>query len=307
MEPRDGSTRVNICGTGAMACLFGSRLSHVANVTLVGSWPEGIAAIREHGIRVEGDPAAHFDVAVAGPGDSCEPAELVLVLVKTWQTAEAAARLERLLSPGGVVLILQNGIGNRAVLGSAACVGITFSGATLTGPGRIRPGGDGPTYAAVPGWVVDLLRRAGFDARRCDENEIDGFAWGKLVANCAINPVTALLGVRNGEALSRPDAAWLIERAATECAAVARARGISLPFDDAIQHARDTATRTAGNCSSMLQDLRRGAPTEVDSINGAVVREGARLGIATPVNEALWRLVRAAAGRTKGADSHACK
>ena len=286
--------RVNICGTGAMACLFGARLAPVASVTLVGTWADAIDTIRARGVRMAGAATAPLRVNAARLGEPVEPAELVLVLVKTWQNQGVAAHLDRLLSPEGVALTLQNGLGNREALGPAAHAGTTAAGAALVGPGYIRPGGDGPTHAAAPEWTIDLLRRAGFDAHRCDDKDVEGLIWGKLVANCGINALTALLRVPNGELLSRPDADALMGRAAAECAAVARAQGIALPFDDPARHTREVARRTAGNLSSMLQDVLRGAPTECDAINGAVVREGQRLKIPTPVNETLWRLVRAA-------------
>ncbi len=293
--------RVNICGTGAMACLFGARLSQRARVTLIGTWHDAIEAIRADGIRFEGDSANSFRVDVKTPEEIPEPAELVLILVKTWQNERIAAYLQNLIAPGGVTLTLQNGLGNREFFGTPVCVGTTSSGAALIGPGVIRPGGDGPTYAAVPAWVVDLLRGAGFDAHDCGEEDVERMLWGKLVASCGINAVTALLGICNGEVLCRPDAERLMSAAALECAAVARARGVSLPFEDPVAHTRAIAIQTARNRSSMLQDMIRCAPTEVDAINGAVVREGARAGVPVPVNETLWRLVRAATASQKGA------
>jgi len=289
--------RVNICGTGAMACLFGARLSHVARVTLIGTWLDGLKAIREEGIRLEGASADPFRVNIAHLDEETEPADLVLILVKTWQNPRISEHLERLQVPGGIALTFQNGLGNREILGPAVLAGTTSAGATLIGPGFVRPGGDGPTYAAAPAWIVELLRRAGFEAHRCDDGDIDRMLWGKLVASCGINAATALLGIRNGELVRRSDAAHLMAAAATECAAVAQAKGIVLPFDDPAEHTSAVARRTAANRSSMLQDMIRSAPTEVDAIYGAVVREGIGVDLPTPVNETLWRLVRAAAAR----------
>jgi 2-dehydropantoate 2-reductase len=292
--------RVNICGTGAMACLFGARLSRIARVTVIGTWPDGLKAIREDGIRLEGASADPFRVTAVRLGEETEPAELVLILAKTWQNPRIAEHLARLLVPGGIALTFQNGLGNREILGPAVLAGTTSAGATLIGPGRVRPGGDGPTYAAAPAWIVSLLRRAGFAAHRCGNGDIDRMLWGKLTASCGINAITALLGICNGELVGLPDAERLMASAAAECAAVAQAKGIVLPFSDPVKHARTVARQTAANCSSMLQDLLRGAPTEVDAINGAVVREGIGAGIAAPVNETLWRLVRAVAARPRG-------
>jgi 2-dehydropantoate 2-reductase len=114
-----------------------------------------------------------------------------------------------------------------------------------------------------------------------------------LAVNCGINPLTALLRVPNGELLRRPQARTVMEAAANECASVARAGGIALPYSDAAAQARLVAEHTASNRSSMFQDILRGAPTEVDAINGAVAQAGAALGVPARVNETLWRLVRA--------------
>jgi 2-dehydropantoate 2-reductase len=287
--------RLTILGTGAMACLFGARLASVAEVTLVGAWAEGVAAIRDHGITVE-DPAgaATARVGAARWGADTPPAEIVLVLVKAWQTEQVAGRLLPLLTSSGIALTLQNGIGNLELLGPRAHLGVTTQGATLLGPGRVKPGGAGPTHLAAPEWVVEVFQRAGFETRRAEAAEVDGLLWGKLVVNCGINALSALLRVPNGELLQRPDAAVLMERAAQECADVARAEGIELPFADPAARVREVAERTAINKSSMFQDILRGAPTEIEAINGAVVRVGRRSGVAAPVNEVLWRLVRAA-------------
>jgi len=156
-------------------------------------------------------------------------------------------------------------------------------------------GGSGPTYIAAPEWVIEIFSRAGFESYSCSSNEVDSLLWGKLSISCGINALTALLRIPNGELLKAQTAADLMARAARECATVAQACGIKLPFADAAAKAREVAERTAANKSSMLQDLLRGAPTECDAINGAVVREGKRLNVPTPVNEVLYQLIQAAA------------
>jgi len=279
-----------------MACLFGARLSPVAEVTLVGGWAAGLQAIRERGITVEPaeGPAETVSVGVAALDEPSPPADLALVLVKTWQTPRVAAELPARLKPDGLALTLQNGLGNLEQLGPSARLGVTTLGATLLGPGRVRPGGQGPTHIAGPAWIADILVKAGFDAYPAAEQAVDSLLWGKLAVNCGINALTALLRVRNGELLRRPDALRLLEQAAAECAAVAAARGISLPYADAAAEAREVAARTAANHSSMFQDILRGAPTEIDAINGAVARIGQSINVPVPINTTLWRLVRAA-------------
>jgi 2-dehydropantoate 2-reductase len=121
--------------------------------------------------------------------------------------------------------------------------------------------------------------------------------WGKLVINAAINPLTALLRIPNGELLNRPNARALMAAAAREAAAVAGASQISLPYPDPVSAVEDVARRTAGNLSSMLQDVQRGTPTEIDAICGAIVKAGARVKVPTPVIRTMWLLVRAIEGR----------
>jgi len=283
-----------------MACLFAARfaLSGVARITMLGTWADAIDAIRKNGICVE-DAAGAGNAQTAQTVDidaefydaKVPPADLAIVLVKSWQTPRVAALLEKNLKPGGAALSLQNGLGNIETLGGRAFTGVTFEGATLIGPGHVAHRGSGTTHIAAPLPIVELFRQAGFDARRCAPEKAESLIWGKLAVNCGINALTALYGVRNGELLNRKSAAALMERAALECAEVARARGVELPYSDPAEEVRETARRTAENMSSMLSDVLRGAPTECDAINGAVAREGKRLGVPVPVNEALWRAV----------------
>lgn len=291
---RTDRMRVHILGTGALACFFGARLSRVAEVALAGTWTEGIAAIKRRGIAVE-TPGGEvtFDVKAFRLGTPQPAADLVLVLVKAWQTARVAGEVAALTTGGGCVLSLQNGLGNVETLGERALPGVTEQGATLLGPGRVRPGGEGMTHIAGPEALAEVFRSAGLDARAVDPAEGTSLVWGKLAVSAGINALGAILNVPNGELLARPEARTLMENAANEVAAVARAKGIVLPFADAAAEARRVAAATARNRSSMLQDVLRGAPTEIDAINGAVVREGRRRGVPTPANETLLRLVAA--------------
>jgi 2-dehydropantoate 2-reductase len=295
-----------IVGTGALANLFAARFV-AANipVTVMGNWPEGVTALRERGVILVGGDGSEkiFKVDVV-PGD--EPpsgVKLALVLVKSWQTERAAKQLGKCLDPDGLALTLQNGIGNREKLVETlgigrAALGVTTSGATLLGPGRVRPGGEGIISLEEHPQINkldSLFTQAGFEVDRMEN--LDSLVWGKLVVNTSINPLTALLRVVNGKLLESESAWSLMAAAARETAQVAAKLGVSLPFDDPALAARDVARRTAGNHSSMLQDVNRGAPTEIDAICGAVVRAGKELGVPTPINRTLWLLVRAAVGR----------
>jgi 2-dehydropantoate 2-reductase len=202
-----------------------------------------------------------------------------------------------------VVVTLQNGLGHRAALERAAgrgrvAVGVTMAGATLVGPGEVRTFGgptvlgDEPATRPAVGRLAEELDVSGLPASLT--TAIDGLVWGKLAVNCSANPLTALEGCRNGELIADPAGRARLRAAAREVGDVAAALGVALAGDPA-----DAAVRacqaTAGNRSSMLQDVQRGAPTEIDAINGAVAEAGERLRVPTHVNRTLWRLVRAAA------------
>jgi 2-dehydropantoate 2-reductase len=295
--------RIAIVGAGAMGGVVGFYLSAVADVVLVDPWEAHVAAINGQGLSCEREGEAQLrpvravsDAALAGPCDAA------IVLVKARQTPWAAAACRALLAPGAVAYTLQNGVGNRealaADLGEARVgQGVTALGATLLGPGRVRHAGMGPTtLGAAPDReraeaLAALLTAAGLPAEVSDD--VEALLWGKLLVNVGINALTALLRVPNGALAESAAARELMAAAVGEAAAVAAARGVRLPYDDPVAHVEAVARATGANRSSMLQDVLRGAATEVAAINGAVVREGQRLGVPTPLNAALAALVEA--------------
>jgi 2-dehydropantoate 2-reductase len=145
--------------------------------------------------------------------------------------------------------------------------------------------------------LADMFRVAKLEVKVVDDAE--SLVWGKLVVNAAINPLTALLRIKNGELLERPSARALMGELACEAAAVAETLGVALPFPGPERAAEEVARRTAENTSSMLQDVLRGAPTEIDVINGAVVHWGEKKNVPTPVNRVMWSLVKALPVRGK--------
>ena len=294
---------VLIVGTGALATLFAARLSSTGSrVTMLGTWENGLSALREIGARLidaDGAILSHPVNATNDPGE-CRGAMFALVLVKAWQTERAAAQLAECLARNGLALTLQNGMGNYETLSrklgkKRVALGVTTTGATLLGPGLARLGGEGlvsiENHARL-GSFDELLRSAGFKVQLVDDAR--SLAWGKLVINAAINPLTALLRVPNGQLLERPAARTVMASLAREAATVAGSQGVRLPYKDPVSAAEEVVRKTAANQSSMLQDVKRGAPTEIDSICGVVVREGKQGGVPTPVNWAVWNLVRAA-------------
>jgi 2-dehydropantoate 2-reductase len=295
-----------IVGTGAMACLFAARLAAAKlRVMMLGTWAEGLQTLRSQGVHVISDKGGEqvYSVKVSDDPKACKGAKLILVMVKAWQTEQAGQRLLQCIEPDALVLTLQNGDGNYEKLSrllgvKRVAVGATTVGATLLGPALVRSAGDGVITLGIHGQLkpmADLLGKAGFIVETVPD--ISSVQWGKLVINAAINPLTALLRVQNGELLNRASARSVMTAAAREAAAVAVAKGIHLPYPDPVLAAEAIARRTASNYSSMLQDILRGAQTEIDFINGAVVQVGEKKGVPVAVNRTLWLLIKAATGR----------
>jgi len=291
-----------IVGTGALATLFAARLASAGQaITMLGTWPEGLAALRADGARYV-DPNGNTQrspVHVTDDPLDCIDTRYALVLVKSWQTERAGRQLAECLAQDGLAVTIQNGLGNREILAAQlgdgrVALGTTTTGATLLGPGLAKEGGEGKiSIEAHPalGPMEEALRSAKFEVEVVSDAR--ALVWGKLVINSAINPLTALLGIPNGGLLDRPAARALMRTLAEETAAVATAEKIKLPFSDPAGAAEDVARRTALNHSSMLQDVQRGAPTEIDAICGAITRTGGMHQIATPINAACWQLVQA--------------
>ena len=291
-----------IVGTGALATLFAARLSQAGyNITMLGTWKEGIDALKRDGARLVDSKGneKQFPVHATSNPRECAGTKHAIVLVKAWQTERVARQLKDCLADDGLVLTLQNGLGNRETLIQSlglgrVALGSTTTGATLLGPGLVKEGGEGIISIErnqALGPIEEALRSAGFTVQVVDDAR--SLIWGKLVINAAINPVTAILRVKNGELLERPFAHKVMKALARETANIANAENIILPFDDPIAKVEEVAQKTASNTSSMLQDVLRGAPTEIDAICGAVVRTAEKHRIGAPVNWTCWQLVKA--------------
>jgi len=302
--------RIAILGAGAMGCLFAARLAQTTPVILLSQWDAAIGQIGTKGIRLLDEAGEHIvPLPIADDPRQARPADLALILVKSYQTERAAAWASIALAEGGSALTLQNGLGNRETIanhvGWARTIqGVTSEGATLLGPGEVRHGGAGETILSfgnseereeVEG-IANVLRRAGFKTRLV--SDIEGLIWGKLIASASINPLSALLNIPNGELLVNVWARAALHRAVGEAAHVAEAAGIRLPYADPVTHTENICRATAPNISSMLQDLQHGRPTEVDAINGALLRVAARYDLTAPTHTLLWQLVKAREGRT---------
>jgi len=292
---------LGIVGAGALGTLFGQRLAAANDVVLLERRRDVVDAIRARGVRVDGESRP---VAITSESRDLYGVQVLFVFVRATDTLRALRPFASELSPATAIVSLQNGLGNeeaiKTSLGStiSLVIGATTESAQTVAPGDARRIGDGATVLGSAGASPDVVNRvvrllvdAGFHASAA--YDIRPHLWGKLIANAAINPVSALLDRPNGVVLSDEHAAEVAKSLAQEAATVANAMRIPLPFSDPWSYVRSIVEQTAELDNSMLYDLRAGAPTEVDFINGAVVASGRRAGVPTPYNETLTGLVKA--------------
>jgi 2-dehydropantoate 2-reductase len=291
-----------IVGTGALAALFAARLTQAGHhITMLGTWQAGLDALRQNGVRLidSNGNEEQFKVQAMDDPRECVGTKYAIVLVKAWQTERASHQLQTCLADDGLALTLQNGLGNYETLTQSlglnrVALGSTTTGATLLGPGLVKAGGEGTISIGrkqALGPLEAALRSAKFNVQVVDDPQ--SLIWGKLVINAGINPLTALLKVTNGELLERPSARALVSALANEATNVAHAENINLPFDDPVAAVEAVAHKTAANHSSMLQDVLRGAPTEIDAICGAIVTIAEKHHMGAPANWMCWQLVKA--------------
>jgi len=308
-----------IAGAGALGSVVGGLLARAGwPVTLLGRRAH-LEAITRRGLAVEGLFGTHRVHGLTCATDARElrgPYAAVFLAVKSYDTAATAAAVAPHLAPDGVLVSLQNGLGNleaaeRAV-GRARLLGArVIFGAELVEPGRARvtvfadpvlvgspDGANGAARTGAARWAAHLAA-AGIPAEPTDALVAE--LWAKLLYNAALNPLGALLGVPYGELPADPDARAIMDAVIGEVFGVARAEAVALAWPDAAAYREVFYGRlvptTAGHRSSMLQDMERGRPTEIDAINGQVAMRGATRGIPAPVNAALTHLVHARARR----------
>ncbi len=296
--------KIVIVGPGAMGCLFAGMLqSSEREIWLLDKDPERAAILNNQGINIlrEEEKIVVSVKATADPSD-IGPADLVIFCVKSYDTKSAAIAASKAAGEKTKALTLQNGTGNVETLAEVfgadmVMGGTTAQGANLVDTGKVRHAGAGETVVGeLSGGtgraeeVASLFNSCGLPARAT--KDISSVIWSKLVINVAINALTAILGVRNGALAETEAARQIMADAVNEVVAISNKKGIELMLDDPLERAIKVAQATARNISSMLQDVRAKRGTEIDSINGAVAREAAGLGISAPVNLTLTRLVK---------------
>lgn len=295
--------RVAVVGAGAVGGYFGGMLARAgAPVVMIGR-PAFAEAVRKNGLFLD---TVHFKEAVRVAASTeikeARDAEIVLFCVKTTDNAQTAKELARVIASEALVVSMQNGVDNaeqiRAASGIEAISSVVYVAASVPEPGRIKHSGrgdlvTGPRNARTEKFAA-LFERAGVGCRITDN--IAGELWTKLTWNCALNAVSALGHAKYGQIAANADARKIVETSVYEVLAVAKAAGVHPPgFEDpqfAIAGAFKIATQMAEALSSTAQDMNRGKRTEIDSLNGFISRRGAELGVPTPVNHALYTLVK---------------
>jgi 2-dehydropantoate 2-reductase len=298
--------RIAIVGAGAMGLLLTHLLSksESADIWLLDIHPEREEKIRKEGLLVEGVSGEHhvWPRITVKPQDIGQT-DLVIICVKSPDTYEASLNANPVIGPDTAVLTLQNGLGNleaieRAVGPERALGGTTSMGATVLGLNHVRHAGWGETVIGEPAGkstkradaILELFSLADLEVSFTDD--LPGLLWSKLIINVGINALTALTRVHNGQLLKHEGTRAVMGMAVNEATQVVQALGIRLLYDHPVEKVAGVCEATAGNISSMLQDVLKENKTEIEQINGAVIREARRLKIHTPVNETLVGLVK---------------
>lgn len=296
--------QVAVLGAGAVGCFYGGMLARAGHrVTLIGR-PQHVQVFETQGLRMQ---TQTFDETVKvhanTEASAVAGADLVLFAVKSPDTEAAGAQMREHLKPGALVLCLQNGVDNaerlRAVLpGVEVAAAVVYVATEMAGSGHLRHHGRGelviepsPSSAAV----AQALIAAGVPTEVSDN--VRGALWAKLILNCAYNALSAVGRIAYGELVQQPGVKDTMRDVVAECRAVAAADGVTLPGDvDAA--VRRIAETMPSQYSSTAQDLMRGKPSEIDFLNGYVVRRGEALGVPTPANRVLWAVVKLVEGRS---------
>ncbi len=296
---------VAVLGAGSIGSVLGAILAQGGlSVSFIERNEAIVQAINTHGLAItgiRGDWSA--PVKAAGHGEEIGPVDLVLVMVKSYDTAAAMDEHIALLGDNTLVVTLQNGMGNDdALLGvvgnHSVLAGTTTLGANRLDDTTVRFAGDGDTLLGAAGqtdpqaalMVAETFSRAGLPTKA--HPAVQEVIWNKVVVNAAINPLTALLGVPNGELATQDETRRIMRQVVEEAQAVAEAEGVMLDAQTLYESVLTVCRKTAPNRSSMLMDVLNERRTEIDAINGAVTLRGEAQAIRTPTNELLWKLVR---------------
>lgn len=305
--PKEQWPRVAVVGAGAVGCYFGGMLARAgAPVTLIGR-ASLVEAVNRDGLFID---SIHFKESVSISASTeigaVREARLVLFSVKTVDTESAAKLLAPYLTPGATVVSLQNGVDNFERIDFAAGIqaipAVVYIAAAMIGPGRVKHSGRGDLIIGNPppnhstneselAEVAATFTRAGVPCPISENITVE--LWKKLIVNCAYNAISALSRAKYGRIARDAGSIEVIKHVVVEAVAVGKAAGVPLSADTVIAAALKLGSEAIPEAlSSTAQDIARGKPTEIDSLNGFLVRRGAELGVSTPVNQTLYSLVK---------------
>jgi 2-dehydropantoate 2-reductase len=289
--------KIAVMGAGAVGCYYGGMLARAGHdVVLIGR-PQHVQAVERQGLRLE---TQTFDerirVSASTEGSAVQGAQLVLFCVKSTDTESGAAAIKPHLAPDALVMSLQNGVENadrlRALLPQEVAAAVVYIGTEMAGPGHVRHHGRGelviePSKASDD--VARALIAAGVPTDISDN--VRGALWAKLILNCAYNALSAITQLPYGRLVKGEGITAVMRDLVDECVAVAKADDVKIPgnVDAAV---RKIAETVPGQYSSTAQDLARGKRSEIDHLNGLILRRGEVLGVATPANRLLHAIVK---------------
>jgi len=297
--------KVAVMGAGAVGCYYGAMLARAGHEVVLIGRPSHVEAVNASGLRLETKAFDEFvKVAASTEASAAHGADLVLFCVKSTDSESAAAQIKPHLSPGALVLTLQNGVDNdervRPVLPSnEVAAAVVYVATEMAGPGHVKHHGRGELVIApsrMSEQVARHLAAAGVPTQISDN--VRGSLWAKLILNCAYNALSAVTQLPYGVLVKGEGVAEVIRDVVAECLAVAKAEGVVVPGDtDAA--VRGIAQTMASQYSSTAQDLARGKLSEIDHLNGLVVRRGEALGVPTPANRVLFVMVKLLEGKQR--------
>jgi len=297
--------KIVVVGAGAMGCLFAAFLSKSKEeVWLLDKNKDNAAKLNEAGISLEGvSETWKAKVKTTTNTEDIGKVDLILLFVKSFHTKQAVEQIKPLLGANTKVLTLQNGLGNieiiSEIIGEQRVIGgVTNEGATLINKGLIRHAGRGETVIGTangktPGQmraIREVFNKVGFETKMT--RDIKSLIWSKLIINVGINALSAITRLPNGKLTEFEGTKRILRDAVTEATRIAKRKRIKLIFDDPLAEVEAVCEGTSSNLSSMLQDVLRKKRTEIDSINGVIVRLGQELGISVPTNKLLVDLIK---------------
>ena len=296
--------KIVIVGPGAIGCLFAAFLTKSKEeVWLLDKNKENACKLNESGVSFEGVSGTWTTkIRVTTNVADIKKADLILICVKSFNTKTAIEEIKPLLLESTKVLTLQNGIGNIEIISEIVgedrvIAGITNEAATLIDLGKVRHAGRGETIiGTISGKtpvemraIREVFNKVGFETKMT--RDIKGLIWSKLIINVGINALSAITRLPNGLLMDYPGTKRILRDAVTEATRIAKRKRIKLFFDDPLAKVETVCENTSENYSSMLQDILRKKRTEVDFINGVIVRLGQELGIEVPTNKFLLDLI----------------